>query len=192
MYACFGFFLVDDLPLLLGALARVRACTLYLLCSQAITTVTLIIGSVVYLKPTEVSRVPFTRDLVFLALALLLILISTSIGSVSVSEGFRVGYQYVFWGVFFFRNGQVYLVALVLLFTEVRFWLVCGLVAASVFVEGDGALGGTVPTCGRRRSSRLSSVAGCEHLSFFVLVLLPTGLIQSREEGGRRERCRRA
>lgn len=47
---------------------------------------TLIIGSVVYLKPTEVPRVPFTRDLVFLVLALLLILISASIGSVSVRE----------------------------------------------------------------------------------------------------------
>lgn len=54
--------------------------------ATAITTVTLIIGSVVYLKPTEVPRVPFTRDLAFLVLALLLILLSTSLGSVSVRD----------------------------------------------------------------------------------------------------------
>jgi len=59
--------------------------------APAITTVTLIIGTVVYVKPTEVPRVPFTRDLVFLAAALLLILVSASIGTVSVSEGSREG-----------------------------------------------------------------------------------------------------
>eukprot|EP00752_Nemacystus_decipiens_P012379 g10971.t2 len=54
------------------------------LLGSTITTVTLIIGSVVFLKPTEVPRVPFTRDLVFLVLALLLVLISTSAGKVSI------------------------------------------------------------------------------------------------------------
>lgn len=46
---------------------------------------TLIIGCVVYVKPAQVSRVPFTRDVAFLVMALLLVLLSASMGRISVS-----------------------------------------------------------------------------------------------------------
>ncbi|CAM9125704.1 unnamed protein product [Ectocarpus fasciculatus] len=54
------------------------------LLGSTISTVTLIIGSVVYIKPTGVPRVAFTRDVVFLVLALVLVIISDCIGEISL------------------------------------------------------------------------------------------------------------
>ncbi|CAB1116702.1 unnamed protein product [Ectocarpus sp. CCAP 1310/34] len=52
------------------------------LLGSTISTVTLIVGSVVYIKPTGVPPVPFTRDVVFLVLALVLVVISDCFGEV--------------------------------------------------------------------------------------------------------------
>ncbi|CAM9239518.1 unnamed protein product [Scytosiphon promiscuus] len=54
------------------------------LLGSTISTVTLIIGCVVYVRPTQVSRVPFTRDITFLVMALLLVLFSASMGRIPI------------------------------------------------------------------------------------------------------------
>ncbi|CAM9114656.1 unnamed protein product [Ectocarpus sp. 12 AP-2014] len=54
------------------------------LLGSTISTVTLIVGSVVYIKPTGVPPVPFTRDVVFLVSALVLVVISDCFGEVSL------------------------------------------------------------------------------------------------------------
>ncbi|CBJ33101.1 conserved unknown protein [Ectocarpus siliculosus] len=54
------------------------------LLGSTISTVTLVVGSVVYIKPTGVPPVPFARDVVFLVLALVLVVISDCFGEISL------------------------------------------------------------------------------------------------------------
>lgn len=121
------------------------------LCSPAIATVTLIIGSVVYLKPTEVPRVPFTRDLVFLLLALVLILISASIGEISVRE---VSVLTAFFRVLFLVDGQVYYCCSCRVFFLHRVLLRLWLRLVWVVSEEGGALCGIVLTPSKRSRNR--------------------------------------
>lgn len=135
----------------------------------AITTVTLIIGSVVYLKPTEVPRVPFTRDLVFLVLALLLILVSTSIGKVSVREvspsspWLRYRFRVVGWRFFdgdFGRGRSIFCPELT--------WIVLDAVGE---IETLCSLGAAV-----------NRLQGMFERRLVYATLLPNGLVKGREE----------
>ena len=53
--------------------------------SAAMVTITVVIAGVVYAKPTPMRPVPFSRDIMFLLIAHLMILGSTTAGAISVS-----------------------------------------------------------------------------------------------------------
>lgn len=54
----------------------------------AMFTVTLVVGGVLHVQNTDVPPLPFSRDVIFLAASLLLIIWSAVIGEVSVSFSF--------------------------------------------------------------------------------------------------------